>query len=417
MKHLLIVLVLHITTMAQSDSDDPWQVLVTAEPQDDTLDTDPPTPPAKKKRGRPPKTRCTASTLSRLDLGPPSSSSTSNLTTPALSLLRPTGGAIGISLCTLVQSPKPAIPEVQKVLVEFLGPLPRGSLPMQAESRILGMSRYKVNTYTNDLAALVFYFTRHFVTSIISSLLFKVETGCIELIASFRFYMHDETTFVTRVLRFCKEKPTATPEDIAAELLKPSPSTADTKSKATSTSKVNQFELTVGILYKLIATNTFVFICIPLVAPLLTADRNKSEPIGEMLRRLWDIPLLETLLKKCKHNFDACNMDGASCNLKYEDYADLVLFLTSIRIHITCMLHHLHGVQGRVYMPIGNFISGTLALALSMKIGGAPERFRKALADYFSQKVVIVNSAPPGVEDPRFQYRKAFFDLCLPKTL
>jgi hypothetical protein len=119
--------------------------------------------------------------------------------------------------CTLVQSPKPAIPEVQKVLVEFLGPLPRGSLPMQAESRILGMSRYKVNTYTNDLAALVFYFTRHFVTSIISSLLFKVEMGCIELIASFRFYMHDETTFVTRVLRFCKEKPTATPEDIAAE--------------------------------------------------------------------------------------------------------------------------------------------------------------------------------------------------------
>ena len=296
-----------------------------------------------------------------------------------------------------------------------LGSVPRHLCSTTAEAENLGVTARVFGKIAHRAPFMAFMCARAWLSSMFSHLVRLQESGRYKLLSSVLFKTYDETPLWTRC-----------PEDEAEELVSgsllrlldqhtPNASTyaaCRTKKHERKLCKVYQISASLGVLCYDRVTQRYASLEMPVVCPLSMGDTNTADVLALLMRHALDMPFWSSLTDHCEHKFEACTNDSAESNLKYERYQDMVKPDT-IRLRVACMIHLLHGIQGKTYKTVAKIISGILAMSLSMKPGGSTMKYRQCLEAYLMQHVEVIPSLAPGPNDFRFIYRKRILDLCL----
>lgn len=177
--------------------------------------------------------------------------------------------------------------------------------------------------------------------------------------------------------------------------------------------KIFQVDGSLGILLKAVESGRLLFFQVPLVSPLLVADRSTAEGIGAVLTAVTDNPFWPTFKEAFPHHIDVVSCDAYSANLKYEQ-STTDAHAGRPRLISLCAVHALSTIQGRVYGTQPNMISGLIATSLAMKTAGATRIFRLALQRILKASVKVHQQPPPGPDDPRRVYRDAVLAVVHP---
>jgi hypothetical protein len=122
-----------------------------------------------------------------------------------------------------------------------------------------------------------------------------------------------------------------------------------------------------------------------------------------IIDRASDLPGWQTFADIFKLQMETSTVDAADSNLRFE--RSEASTRSALRLTLLCQVHMLSNLQTRMYFPVSHTISGFLAVALTMRAGGATYKCRKALEDFLIDTVCVVPSRPPGKDDPRHIYR------------
>jgi hypothetical protein len=289
------------------------------------------------------------------------------------------------------------------------GPVPRQTGPVWAEAKILAVSAPTFSKHVRDAGILVHCASRMLITSFLSHLLTAIEARELEPIATVRHLKYDETPLHLRV----------PVDDDTADTVSFTTSIADLRFKPgradTSVSKLYQGVQSLCILCRDRTTKVFVSTEVPLTMPVFASDSSNADVLSVIIDRWEDLPMWTTLRSLFKTNWETVTCDGAESNLKCE--RSLYHSRTwATRLVTRCVIHLLSNVQGRVYLPVAPMISGTIALGLTLRNAGATASFRKKLQEIIRSSVLVVNSDPPGVDDPRTVRKCRLFDVCFGPT-
>ena len=166
------------------------------------------------------------------------------------------------------------------------------------------------------LGSLAFFCSLLFVTSAMAHLLDRIDTGAYEALASITLLGSDATPLPVSQ----KHKPS--PPSAANTSAGPSGPSGTSqsalvphqhKSRATS-AKLQQSELQIVFLVRIVATGEMLMFCFQIPCPLQILQRGSGSVVWMSWRNMMAVPLLETLRGKCKHNMSVYLIDRDSAN-------------------------------------------------------------------------------------------------------
>lgn len=155
---------------------------------------------------------------------------------------------------------------------------------------------------------------------------------------------------------------------------------------------------------------------IPIVCPLQAVDANNKKTIFAAFSESLRVAGLAQLWELFPHRFFACTLDKASQNENAFQALRQNTFSTAMGFRTACDAHRISTVTSRAYGIVEGCISGVLATALCMRVGGFFASFRRTLQQIILASVTVIDANPPLANDPQIERRDELFALCLPKT-
>lgn len=302
-----------------------------------------------------------------------------------------------------------ASPLVDKTLSHVLGELPRGSVPLLAEAKLLEHHYQDVREDINLSAAALHFGSRLWIGSLLGHLIGAIDRKELALICTIMFGMYDETPLKMRVpTDDTKRHPEQTPALAGAS----APAAASLRSES-SVCKIFQGSFSIAVVVKVGATGKHILMRIPLLAPLQMADHGTAESIRCMMQEQAWVPLLDILRERCTLNLDLRTLDQNSANNRAEDWLTREL-PGLVRARLACEVHITSTIQRAAYAPMTRMISGMVAIALALRPAEAFGKLQKALRHVLENTVIFSAGMPLPFDDPCSRQRDALLDLLLP---
>ncbi len=310
--------------------------------------------------------------------------------------------------------------DVTRLLDNCLGHLPRGSMTVQAEAKLLGLDRTKLPDLIEEMAAMTYFCNSLVLDGLASNISAKIEADELEPVCVIHFHAFDETPMPLRVGEKFVASTASSSTAIVAHV---APSRRHRRT--TTTTKLLQVEQTEAFMVRSKKTSEYMCIFAPHAVPVLPMAECKGETLCQALEhRLALSPVWQAFAAKFDLQIALSLCDGASSNKRYE--AGMLALLpsktverltgkrkTKTRLRMLCVVHMLSNVVGRVYSALSTEISGMIALCLASRASGAISQLRRALVDTIKASVLIQKCEPATEPSPRLV---ALLDLCIPHT-
>jgi hypothetical protein len=133
--------------------------------------------------------------------------------------------------------------------------------------------------------------------------------------------------------------------------------------------------------------------------------------------RQMEFPLLKTVSRMFPAQYRTRTTDSASANIRAETASNNESPPSESSFHVKCTVHRASTAQGHAYGPSSGLISDLLGFSLSQRPGGAPCKFRAALAHVLSSSVKVYKSRAPDLPPQQLAYREACLAAFLPEGI
>ena len=331
-------------------------------------------------------------------------------------------------IVTLVQRPitskdVASSDKTMPALVEnCMGPLPRNSMTIEAEAKLLGISRSALPEKVEELASMTYCCGRLLLEGVASHFRAQIEQGKLEPLCECSLQIFDETPMPLRVNEHSAQGSKATSSDAIV----PYSGLRQHRRalRTTTTTKLLQVERAEAFVVRDVVSKKFLCVVLPQAVPVLPMAQCVGETLWTAIehRLSWSPVWLQFCeLFKFQAGLSVC--DGASSNGRYEAAvlqsmlsrrkSDRAAGKTKARLRLFCEVHMLSTIVGRSYAALTSEISGLISLCLASRASGAIAMLRHALTDIIQSSVVVHKCSPPLECHPRLA---AVLDVCLPHT-
>jgi hypothetical protein len=183
----------------------------------------------------------------------------------------------------LTRDAVPQTDAIDDLLDIALGDLPRGSVPLGAEARLLDNSAHDWRDNIMLAASALHFGSRLWIGSFISNILSNVRANIFKPISSVMWGMYDETPLRMRALIGDGER--VSPEQVSL-VVGTLPATSSTHGPAPklepAVCKIFQAAFSISIVVQVVSTQRYLVFRVPMLCPLQMADHGTGETIRNM---------------------------------------------------------------------------------------------------------------------------------------